>query len=146
MSIKLASKEPELASKEPELASKEPELQVKHQNWRVKSPNWRVKSLNWRVKHQNSRVKSPNSRIRRPGLRITAVFLPMKHSKAYKLTVLSSFFIYVPMKPYLFSANRRIKVAKGPKNKESKNQFNAVLFLPCASPAFMRASVPHPTK
>jgi hypothetical protein len=37
-------------------------------------------------------------------------------------------------------------VASGPNNKEIKNQFRPLLFFPWASPAFISASVPHPTK
>ncbi|KRF54278.1 hypothetical protein ASG97_02370 [Bacillus sp. Soil745] len=40
------------------------------------------------------------------------------------------FFIFVPVTPYLFFANKSIKVANGPKNNDSKNQFSAVLFFP----------------
>lgn len=39
----------------------------------------------------------------------------------------------------------RTKVAMGPRSKESKNQLSPLLFLLCASPAFIKASVPKPT-
>ena len=37
-------------------------------------------------------------------------------------------------------------VASGPSGTESKNQMKPLRPLPCASPALMRQSVPHPTK
>lgn len=46
----------------------------------------------------------------------------------------------------LFSTNNKISVANGPNTSESKNQFNPVLFFPCASAAFINANVPQPTK
>jgi len=49
----------------------------------------------------------------------------------YKIVgIYAVFFIFVPVTPYLFFANKSIKVANGPKNNDSKNQFSAVLFFP----------------
>lgn len=40
----------------------------------------------------------------------------------------------------------KINVAMGPKIKDNKNQFSPDLFFPWASPAFISANVPQPTK
>jgi hypothetical protein len=45
-----------------------------------------------------------------------------------------------------FSKNKSNKVANGPSSSDIRNQLNPLLFLPCASPALIRASVPQPTK
>ena len=43
-----------------------------------------------------------------------------------------------------FSHMTRISVAKCPRRRESRNQFKTLRFLPCANPALITASVPHP--
>ena len=39
----------------------------------------------------------------------------------------------------------RTKVAIGPRRSERRNQLRPLRFFPCAIPALIRASVPHPT-
>lgn len=48
--------------------------------------------------------------------------------------------------PYFLSNKTRDKVAIGPNKIDNKNQFNPLLFFPCAIPALISASVPQPTK
>jgi len=54
--------------------------------------------------------------------------------------------VFSDQSPEVFlSEMTKKKVANGPKNIVSKNQLKPDLFFPCAIPAFINVSVPHPT-